>query len=511
MIMIRRSRKPDMKDNIYDFIEKHGRLVSSTVLVKAFLKSSYDNEALATKIISSIIGYDDRFEYIECAGWSISENKARSILINKQKFVTFAANIHETGKQKGRICEASFIQIVDGKEEASWHISPPSLDSNKHPGTRSGRHHSIRADELPGIKIRDAHKILKFTENAIILFFEPLSAFRQLQIEVGNKTGIPLGNEFLSLKKVLSNLYGLKRNASIEDAAKSLGISIVTGSSAQIKAKASTEIFLTLLDHLLESGIKYFDEFKALEEKKGEKVDFSLFYFNESFLLSLPETPGIYKFLNDSGKPIYIGKAKNLKRRVSSYFLCFSKTPAKIRSIYESLKKIEYEETGSDLEAILRESEMIQSLEPPLNKQFAVHERVATYGKRENLILILPGTTEKEAVLYFIKDGKLIKKIKIRKGKKKFPEAKFQAIKNLLKSEYFFEDKDSKNVIKTEKESRKRQRDDDIELISSYLRENKDKVNWFDPTDYKTADEVIKIIKSYLKETLLEGYRIIKV
>lgn len=40
----------------------------------------------------------------------------------------------------------------------------------------------------------------------------------------------------------------------------------------------------------------------------------------KAIYLSLPELPGTYQFYNNEGKIIYIGKAKNLKRRVSSYF-----------------------------------------------------------------------------------------------------------------------------------------------------------------------------------------------
>ncbi|MCF0194777.1 MAG: GIY-YIG nuclease family protein, partial [Bacteroidaceae bacterium] len=40
----------------------------------------------------------------------------------------------------------------------------------------------------------------------------------------------------------------------------------------------------------------------------------------EDIVKRLPETPGCYQYLDDAGRVIYVGKAKNLKRRVSSYF-----------------------------------------------------------------------------------------------------------------------------------------------------------------------------------------------
>ena len=45
----------------------------------------------------------------------------------------------------------------------------------------------------------------------------------------------------------------------------------------------------------------------------------------------LPDSPGVYQFLGDDGKVIYVGKAKNLKRRVSSYFLARADHSPKVR------------------------------------------------------------------------------------------------------------------------------------------------------------------------------------
>jgi hypothetical protein len=472
-----------MKEKIFDFIVEQGPGVSSAALVRTFLKADYDNESVASKIISSVLGDDGRFEYVESLGWIIAEKRKKSTHLLKQKFVIFTANIAEEGKYKGRICVASFNRIINGREESSFQIDPPS-----------------------GIKIKSAREIILFCQNAILIFFGASSLLRQLQIEVKNKTDTPLDNEYLSLQKVLSSLYGLKRSAPLDDVAKSLGISTFSGESAEMKARALTEIFLLLLDHLLEAGIHYVDDLKILEEHDGEEVDFSHFNFDDSYLQRLPETPGIYRFLDERDEPIYIGKAKNLKRRVSSYFLNFSRKPPKIESIHKSLKKIIYEETGSELEALLRESELIQSLRPPLNKQYLVHERVPSYAKRGNLIILVPEIAAKGLVLYFIKEGTLIKRKKIKKEK-----TGFQDIRNLLKSKYFSEKKTSKKQKSSRRTPRDASPDIHMELISSYLRENKDRLNWFDPTDYETPDDVIQIIKSYLKAPPQKEERIIHI
>ncbi len=472
-----------MKEKIFDFIVEQGPGVSSIALVRIFLKADYDNETVASEIISSVLGNDERFEYVDSLGWIITENRKKSTHLLKQKFVVFAANIAEEGKYKGRICEASFNRIINGREESSLQIGPSF-----------------------GMKIKAAREITRFCTKAILIFFGPSSLLRQLQIEVKNKTGSPMDNECLSLQKVLSSLYGLKRSASLDDATKRLGIATFSGDSAKMKAKAVTEIFLLLLDHLLEAGIHYFNDLKILEEQKGGEIDFSHFEFDDSYLRSLPETPGVYKFLDEHNEPIYIGKAKNLKRRISSYFLNFGRKPPKIESIHQYLKKIVYEEMATELEALLRESDLIQSLKPRLNRQYLVHKRAASYAKSRNLIILIPSAAVEEFILYFIKEGTLIKRKKIKKGK-----MRIQEIRNLLKSKYFSEKKTEKIQKSLRRAPRVASLDTHMELISSYLRENKDKLNWFDPTDYPTPEEVIQIIKSYVKAPPKIGERIIHI
>jgi excinuclease ABC subunit C len=87
---------------------------------------------------------------------------------------------------------------------------------------------------------------------------------------------------------------------------------------------------------------------------------------SKSNIRSFPETPGIYIFFEKS-TPIYIGKAINLKRRVSSYFSknIFGKTLAMVNSS----TKISYIKTGSEFEAILLEAKLIKKYKPKYNAE----------------------------------------------------------------------------------------------------------------------------------------------
>ena len=81
---------------------------------------------------------------------------------------------------------------------------------------------------------------------------------------------------------------------------------------------------------------------------------------------NLPETPGCYQYLDDSGPIIYVGKAKNLKRRVSSYFNKEQQT-RKTRLLVTHIRDIRYVVVKTEADALLLENNLIKRYKPHYN------------------------------------------------------------------------------------------------------------------------------------------------
>lgn len=81
---------------------------------------------------------------------------------------------------------------------------------------------------------------------------------------------------------------------------------------------------------------------------------------------NLPEGPGIYQYLNSEGTIIYVGKAKNLKRRVSSYFNR-EHEPGKTRVLVSKIADIRYIVVNSEEDALLLENNLIKKYKPRYN------------------------------------------------------------------------------------------------------------------------------------------------
>lgn len=139
-------------------------------------------------------------------------------------------------------------------------------------------------------------------------------------------------------------------------------------------------------------------------------------------LKSLPQKPGVYLFKDKFGAIIYIGKARSLRRRVASYF---KKSPElKTSILIGKLSKIDYIVTGSELDALVLENELIKKYKPRYNvalRDDKAYPFLKLTVNEEWPRLFLARKKEKDGALYFGRfQGSMVREV-IRLAKKFFP------------------------------------------------------------------------------------------
>lgn len=108
--------------------------------------------------------------------------------------------------------------------------------------------------------------------------------------------------------------------------------------------------------------------------------------FGKDFVAEVPPSPGVYRILDSSGSVIYVGKAKNLRRRLAQYRNAKRrKKHAKMRSIVKDSDRIEFEVCPSELAACLLEAKLIQELRPKWNVAGAFYFLYPMIGVKRDL------------------------------------------------------------------------------------------------------------------------------
>lgn len=127
-------------------------------------------------------------------------------------------------------------------------------------------------------------------------------------------------------------------------------------------ARATAHVFHALLERAGSLGVTNLDDLFQLPTAKG-----SPHYSKIRLTESLPRSPGVYIFKDRDGRPIYIGKASNLRTRVRQYF--YGDTRKSIANIMKELHSIEHHVCDTTLEAEVTEIRLIHAHRPRHNRR----------------------------------------------------------------------------------------------------------------------------------------------
>jgi hypothetical protein len=146
-------------------------------------------------------------------------------------------------------------------------------------------------------------------------------------------------------------------------------------------------------DHALRSWREVAEAPRGIREAAREDVWNPERAFTRETLAALPEEPGIYRFFSQEGELLYVGKSKNLRRRIAAHFLPAEPHAPRAERL-RTLHRFEYETAGSELEALIREVREIRERRPAWNVQIDLGEDAGDYPATErDLLLLLPDAT----------------------------------------------------------------------------------------------------------------------
>lgn len=201
-----------------------------------------------------------------------------------------------------------------------------------------------------------AKRIIEITQDCIVVAHNSSFDYRILRTEF-SRLGYEYIRPTLCTVELSQKLIPGQPSYSLGKLVRSLGIPVADRHRASGDAMATVKLFKMLLTKDVEKEI-LISSIKA-EIKKGLTPKLL------DIVESLPTKTGIYYIHNDKGDLIYIGKSKNIKKRVNQHFTGKS---SKSKKIQREVFAVTYEETGSELIALLKESEEIKINKPVYNR-----------------------------------------------------------------------------------------------------------------------------------------------
>ena len=181
----------------------------------------------------------------------------------------------------------------------------------------------------------------------------------------------PLGNATVDTVSLAHRLIPGLRKPTLERVAKALGL--VPGRLH--RAEADAELTGQVANHLARGAVQQGYEGERLEalfsapapRKPRDRAGRDRAPLDRSILATIPKRSGVYVMRDRQGSVIYVGKAKNLRDRVGSYFSQAIGYTRKMDGLLDSLATIDVEVTGSELEALLLEAQLIRRYQPRYN------------------------------------------------------------------------------------------------------------------------------------------------
>jgi len=201
-----------------------------------------------------------------------------------------------------------------------------------------------------------AKRIIEITDDCILVAHNALFDNRILTTEF-DRLGYPFEKQTLCTVELAKKLIPDMPSYSLGKLVRALGIPLTDRHRAQGDAKATVSLFKMLLAK--DTSKQIISETVRKDPKK--KLDSKLLNLVEN----IPSEVGVYYMLNEAGDVIYIGKSKNIKKRLSQHFTSENR---KSKRIQQQVKSVSFEKTGSELIALLKESEEIKQIKPMFNR-----------------------------------------------------------------------------------------------------------------------------------------------
>jgi DNA polymerase III epsilon subunit family exonuclease len=350
----------DALDRLVDTLEERGTL-SAVEAARALFATASISEGLACTLLPELTAGDSR---VVCTGATVSlAGTYVDPLLEEAEFVVFDLETTGLSAERSRICELGAVRVRA--------LEPvDSFQSLVNPGVALpepiARLTGLREQELrraPSVA-SVVKRFLIFADDDLLVAhnarFDQRFLERQLLLLHGRRLSEPPLCTAALARRLLE---GRLRRIGLASLAHFFGVSTRPCHRALPDAEATAEVLVHLIGLAQELGARRVSELRAIAAPRKRRV-----YGKRSLARGAPTRPGVYRFLDRHGQVLYVGRARDLRARLRSYFRSERQRPS-VEAALLALDRIEWHVRGSELEAALEELRLIRELQPPANSR----------------------------------------------------------------------------------------------------------------------------------------------
>jgi DNA polymerase III epsilon subunit family exonuclease len=370
----------DAADRLVELVEeRRGPVVAEEAARRLFALRSAP-VALARALLADVVDADSRLAWAGDAV-ALARPLGHELLLEDATYVV--VDLETTGLRPGssQICEIGAVKLARFAvvDEFATLVDPcvplgPAVSALTGLTDRQ-----LRGAPPPAAAVR---RLLAFAGDAVLVAhnarFDLAFLDRETERLTGSRLAAPVIDTVALARRVLA---GRVPRASLAQLAYFFGSSVQPCHRALPDAQATAEVLLALLGLAQERGARTVADVVALAATRTRRV-----FDKRELAYGAPTRPGVYLFRDRNEEVLYVGRARNLRARLRSYFRSERQRP-QVEAALAAVERIDWHVVGSELEAALLELSLIRELRPPANTRVARPDRHVWLRRRGDAVV----------------------------------------------------------------------------------------------------------------------------
>ncbi len=393
----------DAADRLVELVEERRGPVSAEDAARQLFALRQAPVALARSLLSEVVEADARLAW-NGDTVSLAQPPGAELLLEHATYVV--VDLETTGLRPGTsaICEIGAVRIHELEQVDYFEtLVDPGLRIAPGASALTGlRNEQLRGAPRPAEAVR---RFLEFAGDSVLVAhnarFDLAFLDRETERLTGSRIAAPVVDTVLLARTLLA---GRVKSFSLGQLAWFLGTDVRPCHRALPDAQATAELLLALIGLAQERGARTVADLGALAATRNRRL-----IDKRHLAFGAPARPGVYLFRGRGDQVLYIGRARDLRARLRSYFRSDRQRPA-VEAALGASERIEWRVLGSELEAALEELRLIRELRPPGNARVSRPERhvwlrargeqvVSSQVQPSNTLLLGPLRSRRQAQL----------------------------------------------------------------------------------------------------------------